>query len=204
MEKSQPPLKGDGAYDFNRKRSADFIAKGGFGYVFKAIRKHDQQIFAIKISKEELIYLDPNEIQDLTEEIRLMKNFPHQFIVKIIDDFIDSEDRQCIVQELYTQGDFKKFLNDRNGELFNEEDIIHFLSNIIMVVHHLNSRGIYHRDLKPENFLIKSDSNGNIFLHLSDFGCAKNSNPEYARITTEINIAKGSPEYLAPELLQKD
>ena len=125
MEGSQPLLKGDGAYDYNRKKTADFIAKGGFGYVFRAIRKHDHQIFAIKISKEELIYLDPNEIQDLTEEIRLMKNFTHQFIVKIIDDFIDSEGRQCIVQELYTRGDFKKFLCEREGELFKEEEVIH-------------------------------------------------------------------------------
>jgi len=77
MEKSQPPLKGQEAYDYDRKRSADFIAKGGYGYVFKTIRKHDEQIFAIKISKEEMRYLNPDEKQDLTEEIRLMKNFPH-------------------------------------------------------------------------------------------------------------------------------
>jgi serine/threonine protein kinase len=93
-------------------------------------------------------------MQDLTEEIKLMKNFPHPFIVKIIDDFIDSEDRQCIVQELFSQGDFEKFLNERKGKLFKEEEVIHFLSNIIEVVHHLNSRGIYHRDLKPENFFL--------------------------------------------------
>jgi len=101
--------------------------------------------------------LDDNEKQDLFEEIKLMKDYPHQFIVKIIDDFIDSEERQCIVQELYTEGDFNEFLNQRKGELFKEEEVIHFLSNILMVVHHLNSRGIYHRDLKPENFLVKSD-----------------------------------------------
>jgi serine/threonine protein kinase len=57
-------VKGDGAYDYNRRKTADLIGKGGFSYVFKAIRKHDQQIFAIKISKEELIYLEPNQIQD--------------------------------------------------------------------------------------------------------------------------------------------
>jgi serine/threonine protein kinase len=119
--------------------------------------------------------LDDNEKQDLFEEIKLMKDYPHQFIVKIIDDFIDSEERQCIVQELYTEGDFNEFLNQRKGELFKEEEVIHFLSNILMVVHHLNSRGIYHRDLKPENFLIKSDSNGKMYLHLSDFGLAKNT-----------------------------
>ena len=49
------------------------------------------------------------------------------------------------------------------------------MSNIIMVVHHLNARGIYHRDLKPENFFLISDSNGKLYLHLSDFGLAKNT-----------------------------
>jgi hypothetical protein len=62
MEASQPPLKGEEAYDYNRKKTADIIGRGGFSYVFRAIRKHDQQIFAIKISKEELMYLDPLEI----------------------------------------------------------------------------------------------------------------------------------------------
>ena len=78
-----------------------------------------------------------------------MKNFPHPFIVKIIDDFINNEDRQCIVQELYSQGDFQKYIIKRKGKSFKEEEILHFLANIIMVVHHLNSKGIYHRDLKP-------------------------------------------------------
>ena len=77
--------------------------------------------------------------------------------------------------------------------------MVHFLSNIIMVVHHLNSRGIYHRDLKPENFLVKSDENGKIYLHLSDFGLAKNIIPDYVRLSTRIN-QKGDPRYLPPEL----
>ena len=39
MEGSQPPLKGEGAYDYNRKKTVDLIGRGGFGYVFRAIRK---------------------------------------------------------------------------------------------------------------------------------------------------------------------
>ena len=135
------------------------------------------------------------------EEIKLMKNFPHQFIVKIIDDFINSQDHQCIVQELYDQGDLNKFLKDRNGELLKEEEVIHFLSNIIMVVHHLNSRGIYHRDLKPENFFLKSNSNGKFDLHLSDFGFAKNTKPDYDRLSSIYGVFKGTLEYLAPEFV---
>jgi serine/threonine protein kinase len=46
-----------------------------------------------------------------------MKELPHPFIVKILDDYIDSDDRMCIVHELYTEGDFKDFLDERTGEL---------------------------------------------------------------------------------------
>jgi serine/threonine protein kinase len=120
MEMTQYPLKGDGAYDYNPKKKDDFINKGTFGFVFRCIRKNDQKIFAIKISKNPLFTLKDEEKQDLIEEIKLMKNFPHPFIVKIIDDFTDSEDRQCIVQELYTEGDFSKFLYERKGKLFKE------------------------------------------------------------------------------------
>ena len=70
-----------------------------------------------------------------------------------------------------------------------------------MIVHFLNSNNIYHRDLKPENFLILTEKNGNVFLHLSDFGVAKNTKPEYCRATTSVGVIKGTVEYLAPEIL---
>ena len=111
-----------------------------------------------------------------------MKNNEHSFIVKIIDDFIDASGYQCIVQNYYEEGDFKNFLIKRDGRLFKEGEITQFLANIIIVVHHLNQNNIYHRDLKPDNFLLKTESNGKTYLYLTDFGCAKNNNPDYNRI----------------------
>ena len=70
-----------------------------------------------------------------------------------------------------------------------------------MIVQHLNSCDIYHRDLKPENFLIKTEQNGRIYLHLSDFGLTKNMKPDYTRLTSSIGAIKGTVEYLAPEIL---
>jgi eukaryotic-like serine/threonine-protein kinase len=70
-----------------------------------------------------------------------------------------------------------------------------------MIVHHLNSSDIYHRDLKPENFLIRTEKNGRIYLHLNDFGLAKNMKPDYTRLTSTTGWIKGTIEYLAPEIL---
>jgi serine/threonine protein kinase len=57
--------------------------------------------------------LEERDQQAMKEEIRLMKENPHPFIVKVIDDFIDSSGHLCMVQELYTEGDFCKLLIER-------------------------------------------------------------------------------------------
>ena len=56
--------------------------------------------------------------------------------------------------------------------------------------------------MKPENFLMKTEKNGNVYLHLSDFGLAKNTKPDYYRDTSTVGNIKGTVEYLAPEILE--
>ena len=70
---------------------------GGFAHVFRAVRKHDQQIFALKRSKDALDFLEEKDQQAVLEEIRLMKENPHPFIVKVIDDFLDNAGHLCMV-----------------------------------------------------------------------------------------------------------
>jgi serine/threonine protein kinase len=61
-----------------------------------------------------------------------------------------------------------------------------------MIVHYLNSRDIYHRCLTPDDFLIRTEKNGRIYLHLKDFGFAKYINQMFKKDTIE---------YMAPEIL---
>jgi serine/threonine protein kinase len=56
--------------------------------------------------------------------------------------------------------------------------------------------------LKPENFLMKREKNGNVYLHLSDFGIAKSTKPDFDRATSTVGNIKGTVEYLAPEILE--
>jgi serine/threonine protein kinase len=106
------------------------------------------------------------------------------------------------VQELYNEGDFSKYLKQRGEKLFSETEILHFLANIILAVFDINSRNIYHRDLKPANFLIKTDKNGRIYLHLNDFGTAKSTIIDENRIlNTTTGNANGTTDYMAPEII---
>ena len=65
-------MKGKDAYAYDVEL-ANQIKFGGFGRVFRATRKRDQQIFAIKRSKDPIGLLEKKEQQGLLEEIKLMK-----------------------------------------------------------------------------------------------------------------------------------
>jgi serine/threonine protein kinase len=106
------PKEGQDAYLYKPNKD-HLIGKGGFATIFRATRKHDQGVFAIKRSMLAVELLDEKEQQAVLDEIRLMKEYPHPFIVKVIDDFVDNAGHQCMVQELYTQGDFSTFLYER-------------------------------------------------------------------------------------------
>jgi serine/threonine protein kinase len=48
---------------------------------------------------------------------------------------------------------------------------------------------------------MKKESNGKTYLHLSDFGLAKNTRPDYKRDSTCVGETKGTVEYMAPEII---
>jgi serine/threonine protein kinase len=77
------------------------------------------------------------------------------------------------------------------------------MSNIILTVFHLNSQDIFHRDIKPENFLIKKESNGKTYLHLTNFGFAKYISA-MKRFYFDDKTIKIPYEYLPPEIYNNE
>jgi serine/threonine protein kinase len=66
------------------------IGEGAFAHVFRVTRRYDQQVLALEMSKDPVDILDEKEKQAVLEEVWLMKENPHPFIVKVIDDFLDN------------------------------------------------------------------------------------------------------------------
>ena len=132
--------------------------------------------------------------EQINREIEIMYKINHPHIIKLINHFEDDENLYLIM-ELGAKGQLFSLLNKfRHG--FDQIRAAQYMREIISAVKYLHSFDppIIHRDIKPENILL--DKNGR--CKLADFGWSNYVNPDKARVTF-----CGTPEYLAPEMLNK-
>lgn len=74
---------------------------------------------------------------------------------------------------------------------FTNETARFYTSEIVLAFQHLHDFNIVYRDLKPENLLITRTGH----IKITDFGFAK-------IVTDRTWTLCGTPEYLAPEIIQ--
>lgn len=74
---------------------------------------------------------------------------------------------------------------------FNTSTSLFYTVEIVSSLEYLHSLSIVYRDLKPENLLLDREGH----LKITDFGFAK-------RVTERTWTLCGTPEYLAPEIIQ--
>jgi serine/threonine protein kinase len=86
------------------------------------------------------------------------------------------------------------FFHLSNVDRFPDERALFYAAEIVLALGYLHSQNIIYRDLKPENLLLAMDGH----VCLTDFGLVK-ENLGYGDVT---HTFCGSPEYLAPEILQ--
>jgi protein kinase A len=94
-----------------------------------------------------------------------------------------------IALEFAPGGEMFKHLVKSNR--FSENLTKFYCTQVILAIEYLHNLDIIHRDLKPENTLISTDG----YIKISDFGFAK-------YIKTRTYTLCGTPEYLAPEIIQ--
>ncbi len=184
------PVEGFPAALLSKYEPLEMLGKGGFASVFKAKRKADEEILALKIPR-----IDEKTSPYFIKEVAAWYNLNHPNIVRLYKSdllpvpYLEME----FVEGVEKDGVFVREL-EKYPKPLPETGALKLIRGIAAGLSHAHSRGIYHHDLKPFNVLLGSGLDPKI----TDFGLAKIG----ARNSLTTHNAY-SPLYAAPEQLDE-
>ncbi|KAH8367715.1 hypothetical protein KR084_001890 [Drosophila pseudotakahashii] len=171
----------------NRYAVSSLVGQGSFGCVYKATRKDDSKVVAIKvISKRGRA---TKELKNLRRECDIQARLKHPHVIEMIESFESKTDLFVVTE--FALMDLHRYLS-YNGAM-GEEPARRVTGHLVSALYYLHSNRILHRDLKPQNVLLDK----NMHAKLCDFGLARNMTLG----THVLTSIKGTPLYMAPELL---
>ena len=90
-------------------------------------------------------------------------------------------------------GDLSMKIKAQNGNLFPEDKILDWFTQVCLAIKHIHDRKILHRDIKSQNIFLMKDGK----VKLGDFGIAKCLDQTIDKAKTYV----GTPYYLSPEII---
>ncbi|WP_440956544.1 serine/threonine-protein kinase [Methanosarcina sp. Mfa9] len=168
----------------------ELLGKGGFASVFKAKRKDDGEILALKIPR-----IDEKTSSSFIKEVAAWYNLNHPNIVRLYkSDLLPVPYLEMEYVEGVEKGGISVLELEKYPKPLPDAEALKLIRGIAAGLSHAHSRGIYHHDLKPLNVLLQSD----LAPKITDFGLAKIG----ARNSLTTHNAY-SPLYAAPEQLDE-
>jgi serine/threonine-protein kinase len=177
-----------------RYRLEACIGAGGMGAVWRASQ---QTLFGRKVALKFILPTvgqDAQHRQLFVGEASVLSRLDHPNICPVLD-FGDEAGMLWLAMGYVDGCDLARLIAGSSGGL-PIPHAIHVVGQILLALGHAHERGVIHRDLKPSNVLVSRDGD----VRITDFGIAKTMAPGQAASTS--TFLKGSPGYLAPELLR--
>lgn len=184
------------------------IGEGGQGVVLKVFHKALQKHFALKVIRtyepSKAAKSMESRVNDaVTERDMLVKiTSGSEFLVSLHSAWAE---RGCIFMclELADKGDLYDVLQQHSERKLPLALAGFYISEVVDVIAYLHAQGVVYRDLKPENILIANGGH----IKLTDFGLAKDQSRTINNVAlgmdTGCNTMRGTPEYIAPEVIRK-
>ncbi|XP_023812853.1 protein kinase C zeta type isoform X2 [Oryzias latipes] len=167
------------------------IGRGSYAKVLLVRLKKNEQVFAMKVVKKELVHDDEDIDWVQTEKHVFEQASTNPFLVGLHSCF-QTDSRLFLVIEYVNGGDLM-FHMQRQRKL-PEEHARFYAAEICIALNFLHEKGIIYRDLKLDNVLL--DHEGHI--KLTDYGMCK----EGIRPGDTTSTFCGTPNYIAPEILR--
>ena len=167
------------------------IGRGSFASVWKAetLDSSTPCVVAVKIIPVKNML--PRLRTYLDNEIQTLFKIRHENVIELFDS-IETDDSICMITEFCSGGELTALCRRATRHLYNDDQRMLIIKQLIDGIDHLHGMGYVHRDIKPQNILI----NENGTVKIADFGfvCAL---PQQDMTATLC----GSPMYMAPEIL---
>lgn len=169
-----------------RYRLDDFVGRGAFGEVWKALDPELNRLVAVKLPRKEILGHVDLTVQ-FRDEARRAASLKDDGIVPVYDigqvgagTFIVSEfvDGPTLAQRMKT-------------EQLPREESVRIVAQLARSLHQAHRAGLVHRDIKPSNILMRPDGTPAI----TDFGLAIS---EEEQLTAEKGVV-GTVAYMSPE-----
>ncbi|OXV10798.1 hypothetical protein Egran_01440 [Elaphomyces granulatus] len=166
------------------------VGKGSFGKVMQVMKKDTGRIYALKTIRKAHI-ISRSEVAHTLAERSVLAQINNPFIVPLKFSF-QSPEKLYLVLAFVNGGEL--FHHLQREQRFDINRARFYTAELLCALECLHGFKVIYRDLKPENILL--DYTGHIAL--CDFGLCKLDMKDEDRTNTFC----GTPEYLAPELLQ--
>ncbi|MFD1730624.1 serine/threonine-protein kinase [Deinococcus malanensis] len=181
---------------FQEYEVLDRIGIGGMGNVYRARRRQDGRIVALKVPQEKYL-ADAKFVKRFYREAEVLKRFNHPNIVRVYD--YRMQDPEHYIAMEYLDGESLEALLEHRTLTFAEStQMIRALADALR---HIHMQNVVHRDIKPGNVMVLKHAftDGRLReggVKLMDFGIA------VGKILTRLTMTGarvGTPIYMAPE-----
>jgi eukaryotic-like serine/threonine-protein kinase len=169
------------------------LGAGGMGVVYKARDRELDDLVALKMLKRDL-WGDRTQLDRLKSELKLARKITHPNVLRTFD-FGDIDGVPYISME-YVRGVTLRYMLDQTRRLPYSAGL-RLAKQLCAGLAAAHAVGVLHRDIKPENLILEPTGNAK----LMDFGIARPID-RMAPGQTQAGFIVGTPQYLAPEILQ--
>lgn len=175
----------------------DRVGIGGMGGVYRAKRKSDGQIVALKIPHDRY-HADAKFMKRFAREADLLSRFRHPNIIAVYDYSMRGPE-YYIAMEFVDGESLEHYLEERQLTIPQNVQILRVLADALS---HIHAHKVVHRDIKPANVMLTRGAFNELGqlkeggVKLMDFGIAVGT--VLTRLTSQ-GARVGTPVYMAPE-----
>jgi parallel beta-helix repeat protein len=159
-----------------------YAGKGGIARVFRAQRKSDGRIVAVKIP----VSFDEATGKTFMKEMRVWEDLHHPNIVEIT--------AANILPLPYVEMEYFDRSLDRCTKPLDPSMAVRIIQGIAEGLSYAHHKGVIHRDLKPQNILLAAD----LTPKIADWGLSRLLSQDTTASVTGFSLPYASPEQLSP------